>query len=104
MTDFRHMSRRICRWALIRSGITDVSSVGGSVYVMGKNFTESSFVFIDGKKQDTVFLNENTLMVSDKEPRRRRRGLCRTAYRCQRAAEQYRGVYLRGLKENSLIK
>ncbi len=46
--------------------ITDVSSVGGSVYVMGKNFTESSFVFIDGKKQDTVFLNENTLMVSDK--------------------------------------
>ena len=22
---------------------------------------------IDGKKQDTVFLNENTLMVSDKE-------------------------------------
>lgn len=47
--------------------ITDVSSVGGSVYVMGKNFTESSFVFIDGKKQDTVFLNENTLMVSDKE-------------------------------------
>lgn len=47
--------------------ITDVSSVGGSVYVMGKNFTESSSVFIDGKKQDTVFLNENTLMVSDKE-------------------------------------
>lgn len=47
--------------------ITDVSSVGGSIYVMGKNFTESSFVFIDGKKQDTVFLNENTLMVSDKE-------------------------------------
>ena len=47
--------------------IMDVSSVGGSVYVMGKNFTESSFVFIDGKKQDTVFLNENTLMVSDKE-------------------------------------
>lgn len=47
--------------------ITDVSSVGGSVYVMGKSFTESSFVFIDGKKQDTVFLNENTLMVSDKE-------------------------------------
>ena len=47
--------------------ITDVSSVGGSVYVMGKNFTESSFVFIDRKKQDTVFLNENTLMVSDKE-------------------------------------
>lgn len=47
--------------------ITDVSSVGGSVYVMGKNFTESSFVFIDGKKQDTVFLNENTLMVPDKE-------------------------------------
>ena len=47
--------------------ITDVSSVGGSVYVMGKNFTERSFVFIDGKKQDTVFLNENTLMVSDKE-------------------------------------
>ena len=47
--------------------ITDVSSVGGSVYVMGKNFTDSSFVFIDGKKQDTVFLNENTLMVSDKE-------------------------------------
>lgn len=47
--------------------ITDVSSAGGSVYVMGKNFTESSFVFIDGKKQDTVFLNENTLMVSDKE-------------------------------------
>lgn len=47
--------------------ITDVSSVGGSVYVMGKNFTESSFVFIDGKKQDMVFLNENTLMVSDKE-------------------------------------
>lgn len=47
--------------------ITDVSSVGGSVYVMGKNFTESSFVFIDGKKQDAVFLNENTLMVSDKE-------------------------------------
>lgn len=47
--------------------ITDVSSVGGSVYVMGKIFTESSFVFIDGKKQDTVFLNENTLMVSDKE-------------------------------------
>lgn len=47
--------------------ITDVFSVGGSVYVMGKNFTESSFVFIDGKKQDTVFLNENTLMVSDKE-------------------------------------
>mgnify|MGYP002957259115 FL=1 len=47
--------------------ITDVSSVGVSVYVMGKNFTESSFVFIDGKKQDTVFLNENTLMVSDKE-------------------------------------
>ncbi len=47
--------------------ITDVSSVGGSVYVMGKNFTESSFVLIDGKKQDTVFLNENTLMVSDKE-------------------------------------
>ena len=45
--------------------ITDVSSVGGSVYVMGKNFTESSSVFIDGKKQDTVFLNENTLMVAD---------------------------------------
>lgn len=47
--------------------IIKVSSVGGSVYIMGQNFTESSTVFINDRKQDTFFLNDSTLMVSDRE-------------------------------------
>jgi hypothetical protein len=47
--------------------ITDVSDVGGSIYVLGKNFTESSVVCVGDKRQETVFLNENTLMVPDKQ-------------------------------------
>ena len=47
--------------------ITQVSGVGGSVYVQGENFTQSSTVFQNGKRRETTFLNENMLMVSDEE-------------------------------------
>lgn len=45
--------------------ISKVDVIGGSVYVQGKNFTEYSKVMVNDKKQETVYLNRNTLMVSD---------------------------------------
>ena len=45
--------------------ISKVDLIGGSIYVHGKNFTEYSKVMINDKKQETVYLNRNTLMVSD---------------------------------------
>lgn len=45
--------------------ITQVSSVGGSIYVLGEHFTPYSTVYCNGKKLDTQFLNEKMLMVSD---------------------------------------
>lgn len=45
--------------------ISKVDLIGGSIYVHGKNFTEYSKVMVNDKKQETVYLNRNTLMVSD---------------------------------------
>ena len=47
--------------------IEKIDFIGGSIYVHGKNFTEYSKVMLNDKKQETVYLNRNTLMVSDVE-------------------------------------
>lgn len=48
--------------------ITKVDVIGGSMYVHGENFTEYSKVSLNDKMQETVYLNRNTLMVSDVVP------------------------------------
>ncbi|MBE5882162.1 MAG: LTA synthase family protein [Lachnospiraceae bacterium] len=48
--------------------IGKVDVIAGSIYVHGENFTEYSEVMINDKKQETVYLNKNTLMVSDVIP------------------------------------
>ena len=48
--------------------ISKVDVIGGSIYVQGNNFTEYSKVMLNGKKQETVYLNRNTLMVADVQP------------------------------------
>nr|MBQ8253281.1 LTA synthase family protein [Lachnospiraceae bacterium] len=48
--------------------IKEVYSIGGSIYVHGNNFTEYSKVFVNDDEQDTIYLNKNTLMVSDLQP------------------------------------
>lgn len=45
--------------------ISQVSSVGGSIYVQGENFTPYSVVYRNDKRLETQFLNESMLMVSD---------------------------------------
>ena len=45
--------------------ISKVDLIGGIIYVHGDNFTEYSKVMVNDKKQETVYLNRNTLMVSD---------------------------------------
>ena len=52
---------------VLKISITQVSCVGGSIYIQGENFTPSSTVFQNGKKKETTFLNESMLMVSDDE-------------------------------------
>lgn len=52
----------------MRMGVKDItiSSVyeeGGNVYVKGNNFTDSSFVYINGSKQTTKYIDTNTLEV-----------------------------------------
>lgn len=46
-------------------GISKVDAIEGSIYVHGENFTEYSKVMLNDKKQETVYLNSNTLMVAD---------------------------------------
>ncbi len=48
--------------------IEKIDAVVGSLYVHGENFTEYSTVMINDKKQETVYLNRNTLMVADVIP------------------------------------
>lgn len=48
--------------------IRSVDVIGGSIYVHGENFTEYSKVMLNDKKQETVYLNRNTLMVADVVP------------------------------------
>lgn len=48
--------------------ISKVDYIGGSIYVQGKNFTEYSKIMLNDKKQETIYLNSNTLMVADVEP------------------------------------
>lgn len=45
--------------------IKDVEKVGDTVYVMGENFTKSSCVYLNDKRQETEYLSENTLMIAD---------------------------------------
>ncbi len=48
--------------------ISKVDVIGGSLYVHGENFTEYSKVMVSDKKQETIYLNRNTLMVADVVP------------------------------------
>ncbi len=45
--------------------INEIAHDGGAMYIIGEGFTPFSFVFIDGRKQDTIFLSETVLMVED---------------------------------------
>lgn len=47
--------------------IDSVKTEQDGLYVTGKNFTEFSKVYIDDKKQETVFIDSNTLMVKGSE-------------------------------------
>lgn len=47
--------------------IKEVSCVGDTVYVVGENFTQSSQVYRNGKVQETGYLSENTLMITETE-------------------------------------
>lgn len=49
--------------------ITGARRFTDTVYVTGVGFTESSVVYINNFKQDTIFINENTLMISSKRYR-----------------------------------
>ncbi|MBQ8527980.1 MAG: sulfatase-like hydrolase/transferase [Lachnospiraceae bacterium] len=48
--------------------IEKVDVIGGSIYVHGENFTEYSKVMLNDKRQETIYLNQNTLMVADVLP------------------------------------
>lgn len=52
--------------------ITGARRFADTVYVTGAGFTESSVVYINNFRQDTTFINENTLMI----PSRRYRDGC----------------------------
>lgn len=45
--------------------INNVSYAGESVYIMGENFTKSSVILKNGKKEDTIFLDDKTIMMTD---------------------------------------
>lgn len=47
--------------------IDNVKVEQDKLYITGKNFTEYSKIFIDNQKQDTVFVDSNTLMVEGSE-------------------------------------
>lgn len=55
------------KMGILNIDITQVNSVGGSIYVQGENFTPYSTVFRNGKRLETQFLNESMLMVSDEQ-------------------------------------
>lgn len=47
--------------------LDDVRQGNGVVVVSGQHFTESSHVYINGRKKDTQFVNEHALLVWDEE-------------------------------------
>lgn len=44
--------------------IQNISYAGDSVYIMGENFTEKSVILKNGKKQETIFIDKNTIMMT----------------------------------------
>lgn len=47
--------------------ITNVEPMGEAIFVSGNNFTKWSEVYFDNKQQDTIFLDEHTLIVTGAE-------------------------------------
>ncbi len=47
--------------------ITNAEPMGEAIFVKGENFTKWSEVYFDGKLKDTIFLDENTLIVTGAE-------------------------------------
>jgi len=45
--------------------ITDVEQRGETIFVLGKNFTMWSEIYLDGVKKDTLFVDKNTLIVAN---------------------------------------
>jgi hypothetical protein len=43
--------------------ITSVETIGMATFITGTGFTEWSQLTVDGDKEDTYFINENTLMI-----------------------------------------
>ena len=52
----------------MKMGVEDVSinsasKIENSIYLIGNNFTKSSNIFVNGKKQNTKFIDENLLIA-----------------------------------------
>ena len=48
--------------------ITEVTHEQGNIHIQGEGFTPWSKVYIDEKAEDTVYIDQNTLMVLDESP------------------------------------
>lgn len=48
-----------------RIGILDVSQELDNVYISGENFTKSCNLYVNNEKVDTIFVDENTLILED---------------------------------------
>ena len=47
--------------------ITNVETIGGKLYISGKNFTEYSTVYINGNRHNCEYVNDHTLTLSKKK-------------------------------------
>lgn len=50
--------------------ITNVNNNSGTIIIKGENFTLSSKVYVNGKKQDTTYVDKNTLLIHISEPKK----------------------------------
>ena len=47
--------------------INDIQINSGNAYILGKNFTPYSIVYVDGQSTETEFINDETLMIKSRE-------------------------------------
>lgn len=50
--------------------ITSVNNNSGTIIIKGENFTFSSKVYINNRKQDTTYVDKNTLLIHINEPKK----------------------------------
>ena len=62
-SDKERYATKDMRMGVCEIKISSVSAIGDKLYIHGENFTECSRVFVNGKKTDTEFLSNDTLLI-----------------------------------------